>query len=178
MISEFSFYGMDVVLLAILTTVLVQISKKTIFKKIQKKILTFLPFVIGIALYAIYMGVYQKSFWYVATNYVDIVEHGFSVGTVSTLTYVMYEQFIRNKSEVSTTESIVAALIEGYVPTNQMEDAAKQIAEAVSRDVTGNGAARISEILTANADEGITERDITLLSKLIIETLAHLSTED
>jgi hypothetical protein len=172
---------MDVLLLAIITTVFVQITKLTIFKKIQKKILTFLPFGFGIVLYAIYAGVYHRSFLYITTNYVDIVEHGFSVGTASTLAYVMYEQFIRNKSEISTTEGVVAALIAGYVPTNQVEETAKQIAQTVSTmtsDATESITARISEILTENAENGITECDITLLSKLIMETLNHLSSDN
>ena len=57
-----------------------------------------------------------------------------------------------------------------------MESVAKEIAAAIERDVTGNGANRAAEILKENGIEEISERDVQLLSKLIIETLAHINT--
>ena len=58
-----------------------------------------------------------------------------------------------------------------------MEKAAKAVAEAIERDVTGNGAKRAEEILTEYSGGEINERDVHLLSRLIIETLAHLTTK-
>jgi hypothetical protein len=48
----------------------------------------------------------------------------------------------------------------------------------MTSDATESITARISEILTENAENGITECDITLLSKLIMETLNHLSSDN
>ena len=59
--------------------------------------------------------------------------------------------------------------------SDSVEAAAKAVADAIARDVTGGGAARAREILAGYAGE-ISERDLQLLSKLIIETLAHLTT--
>ena len=61
------------------------------------------------------------------------------------------------------------------MPSDKIEGVAKEIAAAIERDVTGNGAARALEILTENSEEEIGERDLELLSKLIIETLAHIN---
>ena len=61
------------------------------------------------------------------------------------------------------------------MPSETVEKAAKLIAEAIEKDVTGEGAARAAEILSDNCAEGITEKDIKLLSKLIIETLSNLN---
>ncbi|MDE6667858.1 MAG: hypothetical protein K2K38_05875, partial [Clostridia bacterium] len=174
-IDTFTFYGLDVVLLATLTAITVQICKVTFLKKMKKKLLTFLPFTVGIVFYAIYAALKNWSLSYLLTEYVSVIEHGISVGSVATLLYVLYEQFVRDKSTTSATEGVISTLIEGFVPTDKVESVAKEIAQAIERDVTGNGAARTSAILTENAEGEISERDLTLLSKLIIETLAHVN---
>lgn len=46
-IDAFTFYGVDVLLLAALTAVVTQVLKISVLKKLKKKILTFLPFVLG-----------------------------------------------------------------------------------------------------------------------------------
>ena len=79
------------------------------------------------------------------------------------------------KKGCTQTEQVVATLLEGYVPTDSVEKAAKEVAAAIERDVTGNGAARAEEIIGMYCEGEITERDIKLLSKLIIETLAHIT---
>ena len=82
---------------------------------------------------------------------------------------------MRDKKSISVAESVVKTLIDGYVPTEKTETVARLIAEAIEKDVTGNGAKRAAEIIAENSEEQINERDIALLSKLIIETLAHLA---
>ncbi len=94
----------------------------------------------------------------------------------STVYYVLYEQFVREKDGMTSTEKIITTLIEGYIPADSVEKAAKAVAEAIQRDVTGNGAVRAQEILAEYSGEEVNERDIQLLSKLIIETLAHVTT--
>jgi len=173
-ISTFTFYGFDVLALAAVTAIIVQICKKTFLKKVQKKLITFLPFALGTFLYALYAALRHWNFFYILNDYVGILEHGFSVGVVATLMYVMYEQFVREKSGLSATQGVVAALIEGYVPSDKLEAVAKAIADAIAKDVTGNGAKRTAEILTENSEECVTENEIVLLSKLIIEALAQL----
>ncbi len=175
-IDTFTFYGIDVILLAAATALITQLMKKTLFARAQKKIVTFLPFLTGIFLYAVYEGVRNMSVAYLFEEYTSIIEHGISVGTAATLYYVLYEQFVRKPNGLSETEKVVAALIEGYVPSDSIEAAAKAVAEAIGRDVTGNGAARAQEIIAGYADGEINEKDVVLLSKLIIETLAHMST--
>lgn len=161
--------------LALLTAIVTQIIKKLLFKR-AKKLATFLPFMLGTLFYAVYACVRNLSVYYVLHEYVSVLEHGISVGAIATLYYVLYEQFVRERKGLSETEKVISALIEGYVPTDSIEKAAKAVAEAIGRDVTGNGALRAQEILAEYSNGEITERDIQLLSKLIIETLAHLTT--
>ncbi len=174
-IDAFTFYGVDVLLLAALTAAVTQVLKISVLKKLKKKILTFLPFVLGTLFYAIYECVCNLSIRLLLIDYVTIIEHGISVGAVATLLYVLHEQFIREKKGCTQTEQVVATLLEGYVPTDSVEKAAKEVAAAIERDVTGNGAARAEEIIGMYCEGEITERDIKLLSKLIIETLAHIT---
>lgn len=174
-IDTFTFYGMDVIALAAATCLLVQIAKITLFRKRRKRALTFLPFIVGTLLYAAYAAILHLSFKFIADNYVEIIEHGFSVGALSTVLYVWYEQFMREKKSASATQGVIATLIEGYVPDERTEEIAAQIAQAVERDVTGDGAKKIAGILSENHPENVTENDIKMLSRLIIETLAHIS---
>lgn len=175
-IDAFTFYGIDVILISVLCTLLVQVLKVTLFKKISKKIMTFLPFTVGTILYAAYAAARNLSIEYLLQEYIDVLEHGTSVGALSTLIYVLYEQFIRvKKSGLTATENLISTLIEGYVPTDRVEEVAKRVAEAIQKDVTGNGSKRAAEILKECGGEEINERDIQLLSRLIIETLAHVN---
>ncbi len=174
--STFTFYGFDVTALALLTAVATQIIKKLFFKR-SRKLVTFLPFMLGTLFYAVYASVRNLDALYAFEEHVSVMEHGISVGAIATLCYVLYEQFVREKSGLSTTEKVISTLIEGYVPSDRVEAVAKAVAEAIGRDVTGNGALRAQEILAENSDGEITERDIQLLSRLIIETLAHMSTQ-
>ena len=175
--STFTFYGLDISLLALLTVTVTQVIKKTVLKNAQKKLITFIPFMLGTLFYAVYAGLRHLSFCYILNEYVSIMEHGISVGAVATLFYIMYEQFVRVKSGLSETESVIATLIEGFVPTDSVEEAAKEVAKAIERDVTGNGATKAQEILAEYSHGEADERDLQLLAKMIIETLVHLTTK-
>lgn len=173
--DTFTFYGVDVVLLAFLTAGLTQVVKVTLFKRAQKKLVTFLPFIIGTLLYAIYAGLKNLSFYYVLTEYTEILEHGISVGAVATLYYVLYEQFVRVKTNATESERVIGTLIENYVPKENVEKVSKAIAEAIEKDVTGNGAKKAEEIILSYGGEELKESDVQLLCRLIIETLAHIN---
>lgn len=176
-IDTFTFYGVDVLVLAAATALITQLLKLTLLKRAKKKIITFLPFMLGTLIYAVYAAVRNLSFFYVFEEYTLILEHGISVGAAATLYYVLYEQFVRERTNLSATEKVISTLIGGYIPTDSVEEAAKAVAEAIERDVTGNGAKRAEEIIADYSDGAISERDVQLLSKLIIETLAHMSTK-
>ena len=90
-IDAFTFYGVDVLLLAALTAAVTQVLKISVLKKLKKKILTFLPFVLGTLFYAIYECVCNLNIRLLLTDYVTIIEHGISVGAVATLLYVLHE---------------------------------------------------------------------------------------
>ena len=174
-IDTFTFYGFDVLALAAATCLVVQLFKITVFKKCKKKVLTFLPFLTGTLFYAAYAAAINLSFRFIADNYVEVLEHGFSVGALSTVIYVWYEQFMRERKSMSATQSVISTLIAGYVPDEKCAEVAEKIAAAIEKDVTGDGAKRIAEILSESNPEGVTDNDVKMLSRLIIETLAHIT---
>lgn len=173
-IDTFTFYGLDVLALAAATCLVTQLFKKTLLKRNQKKVITFLPFIIGCLLYAAYYALYNLSFKVLLDEYVHVLEHGFSVGALSTVLYVWYEQFIRGEKTTSASVGLIATLIEGYVPSDDVESIAKSVCEAIEKDVTGDGAQKAADILLAQGGEGINENNAKMLAKLIIETLAHM----
>lgn len=175
LLNAFSFYGLDVTVLAACTSVLMQFLKNGPLKNVQKKVLTFLPFALGTALFGAYAGVCNLSFAYVAEHFSDVAEHGFAVGALSTCFYVLYEQFIRTDGGLNAAERLVATMIEGYVAADKIGEVAKSVAGLFSRGAAGGGEEKTAETLLANAEEGVTEGDAKLLSKLIANTLAEIS---
>lgn len=173
MIAKFSFYGMDVMLMASLTCLTIQLLKVTVLRRVQRKIFTFLPFLLGTAMYAGYGVLVHRDFAWVMENYVTVCEHGFAIGTAATMLYVMYEQFIRQKTELTATEQMVATLLDGYVAESKVNEAAKKISAAIAHDEMGNGAEMVIEVLSSyvkNAGDG----ELKLLAKLIIDTIANV----
>ena len=64
-LDVFTFYGFDVMLLAALTAITVQICKVTFLKRVKRKLLTFLPFIFGIIYYAAYAALVHMDFYFV-----------------------------------------------------------------------------------------------------------------
>lgn len=94
----FTFYGVDVAALGIVTTVLTQILKTTLLKSAPNKLYAFLPVIIGSLLYAVYTMLTHLSFCYAFENIAYVLEKGFSVGAAATIIYVIYEQFTKGKN--------------------------------------------------------------------------------
>lgn len=165
---------MDVVILAAATAVIVQICKLTFLKNVPKKFITFLPVALGILFYAVYSAIWRLDAMYVFDNFGVIVEGGISVGAAATLLYVFYEQFVRGQGPTGTGEAVIFSLIDGYVETESAEEAARLIAEILA---CGDGGEKTREILTEYKRESVTETDICILTDLIVETFAHITTD-
>ena len=55
--DDLTLYGVDIAVISGVTCTIVQILKRTVLKNCNKKVLTFLPFVIGTVLYAVFAGI-------------------------------------------------------------------------------------------------------------------------
>ena len=175
LINTFTVYGIDTVLLAVLTTVTVAIIKKLFFRKTSKKLLTFLPFIIGTLFYCGYSALINQSFSHVINGVSAHLEKGFAVGATATILYVIYEQFVRGDTSTPLFESVAKTILSGYVISDELDEAAKSAYEAVLNDVTGSALERVRNIISEHADENTDEREILLLAKTLCDTLSHLN---
>lgn len=96
-LSAFRLYGWDVLLLAGAVTLLTALLKKTVLKNASRKLYVFLPFALGILLYAVYRGLVTLSAQPFTTDLAATIEGGFGCGCAATLYYVIYEQFFRKR---------------------------------------------------------------------------------
>lgn len=175
-IDTLTFYGLDVVLLALITCVITYVLKITVLKKCAKKLITLLPFIVGTILYGAYLCLQRLDFFCITSNLATIIENGFSVGTLATVFYVCYEQFIRNKPQKCLAEGVITSLIEGTVPDDAVERTAREIYVALYGDDTGDGAERVYKILLASCNSEDAS-NLKMLSTLIIQTLARMRTK-
>ncbi len=175
LINTFTFYGIDIVLLAVLTTLTVAIIKKLFFKKASKKLLTFLPFIIGTLFYCAYSAIINSGFSCVVNSLSEHLEKGFGVGAAATILYVVYEQFLRGDTSAPLPESVAKTILTGYVKSGELDEAAKSAYEAVANDVTGSALERVRGIISEHADESTDEREILLLAKTLYDTLTHIN---
>lgn len=175
LINTFTFYGIDTVLLAALTTATVAIIKKLFFKKTSKKLLTFLPFIVGTLFYCAYSVLLNFSFAPVINGISEHLEKGVAVGATATVIYVVYEQFLRGDKSTPLPESVTKIILEGYIRDGELDETAKCACEAVMNDVTGSALERVRNIIAEHAAESTSEREILLLAKTLCDTLSHLN---
>ena len=175
LINTFTFYGIDTFLLAALTTLTVAIIKKLFFKKTSKKLLTFLPFIVGTVFYCGYSALVNLSITPLINGISEHVERGFAVGATATVIYIVYEQFLRGDNSASIFESVAKTILEGYIKSDELDSAAKSACEALLNDVTGSALERVRDVISEHAEEGVSEREILLLAKTLCDTLSHLN---
>lgn len=165
-IDLITFYGVDVVVLAIATAALTQLLKTTLLKKAPNKVYTFIPFLIGVILYAIYAAISRVSFCYIAENAAYILEQGIKVGAAATVIYVLYEQFVRGKVCASVPENAVAEIIQGYVAEGYEAAAAAEILAAPETAY---------EIIEKYRREEVGDDEITALCRLLVKVLQYVN---
>ena len=141
-LSAFRLYGWDVLLLAGVVSLLTTLLKKTVFEGAPKKLFVFLPFAIGIVLYAVYRAIVTLSVQPFTSDFTMTLEGGFACGCAATLYYVIYEQFFR-KADSSDDAGLPDT--DGTPETDDTDDAADDTA-----DDTANEAPHGEE----NADTG------------------------
>ena len=125
-LNAFRTFGADVLLLALGVTLITSLLKKTVMKNCNKKVFVFLPFIIGLVVYAVFSALVTLSAAPFTTELLITLEKGFSCGLAATLYYVLYEQFFRApKSEAP--KSPLSPLLDGIVPDDKKEEAAASL---------------------------------------------------
>ena len=121
-------FGADVLLLALGVTLLTSLLKKTVMKSFNKKTFVFLPFAIGIILYAVYAALVSWSPDPFSKDLLLTVEKGSSCGLAANLYYVLYEQFFRASKSAQKTDPLYP-LLDGIVPDDKKAEAAAALIE-------------------------------------------------
>ena len=126
--NAFRTFGADVLLLALGVTLLTSLLKKTVMKNCNKKTFVFLPFGIGIVVYAVFAALVSLSADPFTKDLLQTVEKGFSCGLAATLYYVVYEQFLRSPKAKEQTDPLYT-LLDGIVPEERVEEAIAALTE-------------------------------------------------
>ena len=108
-------FGADVLALGALVYGLTFLLKKTLLKKAPKKYVTFVPFLLGIAAYAIFTAIVNLSATQILRETQAVVQKGVATGGAATVIHVLYEQFIRGAaSSDNVKEACVRDVLEGF----------------------------------------------------------------
>lgn len=137
-LSAFRLYGWDVLLLAGAVSLLTALLKKTVLQNAPKKVYVFLPFALGILLYAVWRALVTLSAEPFTTGLAATLEGGFGCGCAATLYYVIYEQFIRKKkTDAESGTSAADGEGEGESGEGGVEDESGAAADAPDASDTG-----------------------------------------
>lgn len=162
-------YGLDELLIAVGVTFLTSLLKKTVLKNAPSKVYVFLPFGIGIVLFAAYRMLATLS----VTPLSDplTIEGGFGCGCVATLYYVVYEQFIRKgKNSLSP----LCPLLKGVVSEEKLDEAAETLLSGSKGISDEERSAFVAETLARYALPELSEIELTACFRLVERYLASL----
>ena len=148
-------YGADVLLLAVGVTLLTSLLKKTVLKNCPKKVFVFLPFLIGLVVYAVFRAVATWSAAPFTDELFQTLEGGMGCGSAATIYYILYEQFLRKGSAPLSLKD----LIERIVPADVLGEAAG-VLETIGKEGAENALERIKETLIAYAVPSLTEVEL------------------
>ena len=161
-------YSLKVLLLALIVCALTSVLKIWIFKS-NKKFLTFVPFVLGIAVYCVYALIAEG-----AKNILTIntVFAGLECGAAATIYYIIYEQFIRGKKVVSVSSKEVLAvmgILKNCVKEDILEEVSDKIATILIEKTMSETemAVVFAEIIKGNAVSEISEIELLAMIALI-----------
>lgn len=136
-----------------------------------KKFLTFVPFMLGILVYALFLLIIGKMSEILM---LETLHSGAACGAVATIYYVIYEQFIRGKKavmEIYDTKALaVMGILERTIIKKDLEAVSNDIYIILSSDNEEQYKSKeILNLIILNKKEDITEKEIKPLVKLILK---------
>ena len=163
-------YGADVLLLAAGVSLFTALLKKTVLKNCPNKVYVFLPFLIGIVLYAAYRAV---STWSVLPFTADIAATfggGLDCGAAATIYYIVYEQFIRKgKSKLS-----LSPMLGGILPDEKCEEASAELLRGAKERPEEELTVFVKETIVRYAGDSLTESELEATARAVSTLLAAL----
>ena len=163
-------YGADVLLIAAGVCLLTALLKKTVLKNCPNKVYTFLPFLIGILLYAAYRAVATWSALPFTEEIAATFEGGLNCGAAATIYYIVYEQFIRKgKSKLS-----LSPMLGGILPDEKCEEASAELLKGAKERPQEELTVFVKETIIRYAGENLTETELEAAAQAIATLLAAL----
>lgn len=162
-------YGADVLLLAIGVTLLTSLLKKTLMKHWNGKVFVFLPFAVGIVLYAAFHMLVSMSWDPLTKELGTTLGGGFSCGSVATVYYLAYEKLARGKTALSPLEPLL-----DFLPEEKRKEAAKALYEGAKEKTEEERIAYFEEHLNEYADPPLDGEALTAYAVLLAEYLTSL----
>ena len=174
-LSAFRLYGWDVLLLAGGVSLLTTLLKKTVLKHVSGKVYVFIPFALGILLFAAYRALATLSAEPFTTGIAATLEGGFACGCAATLYYAVYKQFFGQGADGSAQKrsAPVAPLLEGFVPDEALDATAEALLTGAAGKTGEALRAFVLETLRAAAPAA-TEAETEALAALVANFLAVL----
>lgn len=170
MIDFLAGYAPGTLLVACVVVACVRLLKKTVLKNYLKNpLIAFLPFVLGVAVYAIYYCIVALSFDVFWEEIGKAVGQGFAVGCLSTALSALIDKHI-GKTALSGKAGIVRQLLEGIAPAETLDELAQRTADNISEGGEEDEE-RVFSLLSESLNgesETFSSAELRVLAKLIV----------
>lgn len=168
-------YAPGTVLVACVVAACVELLKRTVLKKyVNNPLVSFLPFILGVAVYAAYYCIVKLSFEVFLEETWGVIRNGFAVGCLATLLSALVDKAC-GKTKLSGKALVVRELLEGTVPSDKLDSLAEQVAQLVSADGTEEDEEKVfsalREALSSTDGKARSSEELYALAKLIVATV-------
>ena len=162
-ISILSKFSVEIILLAVLTSIFTGILKKYLPASL-KTLTHLLPFLLGTVIYAGYSFLVLKTL-----EIVTIIKGGFQVGGSAILIYALVKQIGKNSSNA---KNAVTDILTGFIDDASLQGTVNRIL----KEYTSNkySASSITRIIAETSN--VSEQESATLGSLVIKTLETLNT--
>ncbi len=163
-------YGADILLLAAGVCLITALLKKTVLKNCPNKVYVFLPFLIGIVLYAAYRAIVTWSALPFTEGIAATLEGGLGCGSAATVYYIFYEQFIRK----GKTKLSLSPILGGIVPEEKCEEASDELLAGAKERPEEEIGVFVKETIIRYAGESLTDAELEALVRALSTLLTAL----
>lgn len=163
-------YGADILLLAAGVCLFTAIIKKTVLKNCPNKVYVFLPFLIGIVLYAIYRAVSTWSVLPFTAELPSTLESGMGCGSAATIYYILYEQFFKK----GKTKLSLSPVLGGILPEEKCEEASDELLKGMKEHSKEELSVFVKETIIRFAGDEIGEAELSASVRAISALLSAL----
>lgn len=169
-LNTFRVFGADVLLLSLGVCAMTSLLKKTVLKALPNKAYVFLPYALGVAVYAAFRAIVSGSIAPFTSELFSTLEGGFACGCAATLYYLIYEQFVR-KEKAEADMPPVGELLRDLVPEADRKRAAEELTAHGKEKSAEELFSYVAELLRRYAGEEVSDGEILLRADLVSKFL-------